>query len=357
MIITEAARNALQDFNVPDELGFGQTMAPVMIQSIYENGSWSEMELLPYQSISMDPATSVLHYAQEIFEGLKAYKSGNGKVSLFRPEYNAGRFVESAQRMAMPEFPPDWFLKSVETMAAYCEPFIPAGRGESLYLRPFMFCSEVGLGVRVCDRYHYLLIASPSGSYFSGESVKVFIERTYTRAATGGVGTAKTGGNYARGLLSKKRTHEQGCEQTLWLDACERTYIEEMSGMNFFAVIDGELHTPELTDSILNGCTRDSIIQMSRAKGYTVHERKFPLSELLTAIDRGSCTECFLCGTAAIVTPVQSFKEESGEVYRFADDSSPVAMELRNNLLDIQTGQVTDPMEWVYDVKVEELTQ
>lgn len=350
------ALTRLKEFRIDGELGFGKIMAPVMVKAVFEDGAWGPMELLPYGALSITPHTSVLHYGQEIFEGMKAYRQENGEVNLFRPEFNAHRFAVSAERMALPVLPEEDFLEAVETMAAYCSDFIPRGIGESLYIRPFMFAAHEGLGVKPSQKTIFMVIASPSGSYFSGKSksVNVFIERTDSRSAPGGIGYAKTGGNYAASLRAALRSRDANCEQTLWLDACEKKYVEEASGMNFYAVIDGALHTPPAGETILNGCTRDSILKLGQSLGYRTVEAKIDVDKLLDEIKAGRCEEVFLCGTAAIVTPVASMTDgEDGTVYHLREPEGSVSMKLRRQLLDIQHGRIEDEKDWIRKVSPE----
>lgn len=251
----------------------------------------------------------------------------------------------------MPDISETIFLEAVETITALCSSYIPQNSGESLYLRPFMFATEESLGIKPSSQFKFMVLASPSGSYFSSTSLKVLIERDTARACPGGTGAAKTGGNYAASLISAKKVAELGFNQTLWLDSNEKKYIEEMSGMNFFAVIDGKLVTPRLTDTILDGITRKSLIQLAKTEGHEVEERPLEIQELTRAIKEGRCTEAFSCGTAAIITPIASLHEENGESFEFSQKSGPVSQGLRQALLDIQEGRKEGPQGWV--VKVE----
>ena len=262
--IDPAISLAIKNFNLPENLGFGHVMAPVMASCSYENGKWGPLEVIPYGPISMYPNAKVLHYAQEIFEGMKAYRVGGKGPYIFRPEQNHLRFNLSAERMAMPHIPLELFMKACLEVTAYSADFVPRRSGESLYLRPFMFATEEALGIKPSEKFRFMVIASPSGSYFSSGGLSVLIERHGARAFPGGTGFAKAGGNYAASLLAAIKTKQLGFVQTLWLDGRDKKYIEEMSGMNFFAVINGELHTPEINDSILEGITRKSIIILQK---------------------------------------------------------------------------------------------
>ncbi|MBT3585160.1 MAG: branched-chain amino acid aminotransferase [Halobacteriovoraceae bacterium] len=349
--INPKAIQALKDFQMPAEYGFGRVISPVMIICDYYRGEWGTPRMIPYGPIQMHPTCKVLHYAQEIFEGLKAYRVEGKGPFLFRPEENWKRFNKSAERMAMPEMPRELFMSAVEGITAYSASYIPSLSGESLYIRPFMFTSEETLGIKPSDEFRFMVIASPSGSYFSADSLPVYIERDQIRACPGGVGAAKTGGNYAAGIQSAIRSQQHGCLQTIWLDAIERKYIEEMSGMNFMAVINDCLVTPKITDTILDGITRRSLLKLAEHLGITVKEESMEMSKLLNAIQSGDCTEAFACGTAATITPIKSFVEEDGTVYKIPYDNGPVAQRLREGLLALQEGRTEDPFNWVHLVE------
>lgn len=342
----------IKNFTVSDpQLGFGKHICPIMIQSIYDKGEWGKVDLIPYGPLYLDPCAKVFHYGQEIFEGMKVFRHPDDSIHMFRPEMNARRFNMSARRMAMPEVPEEMFLTACETISAYCKSAVPKRLGESLYLRPFMIATEIGMGIKPAKQFLFVIVASPSGSYFSGDSVKVYIEREEIRCAPGGVGAAKTGANYAASLNSYDKTIKLGCDQTMWLDAHEHKYIEEMSGMNFFAVLNGALHTPTLTDTILDGVTRKSIIDIARWNNLEVVERRISIDEVLAAVEDGSCTESFVCGTAAVIAPIASFMDKGGKVYRVKDPQGKVGMSLREKLVGMQAGRVDAPQGWVYPVK------
>ncbi|MFL5783074.1 MAG: branched-chain amino acid aminotransferase [Bacteriovoracaceae bacterium] len=342
----------IKKFNVTDhQLGFGKYVCPVMIVSAYDKGEWQKFELLPYGNLSLDPCAKVFHYGQEIFEGMKVFRQPDDSIAMFRPEMNARRFNMSAQRMAMPIVPEDQFVEACEVISAYCKSAVPKRLGESLYLRPFMIATEVGMGIKPAKQFLFVIIASPSGSYFSGDSVKVYIEREDIRCAPGGVGFAKTGANYAASLNSYDKTIKLGCDQTMWLDAVEHKYIEEMSGMNFFAVINNVLHTPKLTDTILDGVTRKSIIDIARAENIEVVEARLSIDDVLKSVEEGRCTEAFVCGTAAVIAPIASFLDRDGRVYRVKESQGKMGMALREKLIGIQAGRTDGPKGWVYPVK------
>lgn len=349
--IHPAALEKIKTFSVPDsQLGFGKYICPVMIVSSFKNGEWSKPELRPYGPLELDPCAKVFHYGQEIFEGMKVFRQPDDSISMFRPEMNARRFNMSARRMAMPELPEKLYMDSCDAISAVCKDAVPKRLGESLYLRPFMIATEVGMGIKPAKEFLFVIVASPSGSYFSGASVRVYIERDEIRCAPGGVGFAKTGANYAASLSSYDKTIKLGCDQTMWLDAVDHKYIEEMSGMNFFAVINGALHTPTLTDTILDGVTRRSIIDIARSRNIEVFERRISVDELLKAVQDGSCQESFVCGTAAVIAPVASFMDKDGKVYEIKNTKNEIAMSLREHLVGIQAGREKGPEGWTHKV-------
>ena len=355
IVINKDLAKAISDFQLPENLGFGNVMAPVMASCTYQNGKWGPLELLPYGPITMYPTAKVLHYAQEIFEGMKAYRVNGQSPFIFRPEENHLRFNRSAERMAMPHVPHNIFMQAVLDVTAYSANFVPRRTGESLYLRPFMFASEESLGIKPAEKFKFMVIASPSGSYFSGAGLSVYIERENARAFPGGTGFAKTGGNYAAGLAAAITTKNLGFVQTLWLDAIHKKYIEEMSGMNVFVVINNELHTSTLGDTILDGITRKSIITLARDLGYSVFERKIDVDEMLADIKSGKCTEAFACGTAAIITPINYFGEANGDRYPLHFPDGNVSTILREKLLAIQEGREPDPYKWITVVEPKKL--
>jgi branched-chain amino acid aminotransferase len=306
----------------------------------------------PYAPLTLDPATAVLHYAQEIFEGLKAYRHEDGSVWTFRPEENAARMVRSSGRLALPVLPPEDFIASVDALVRTDERWVPEAAGEkSLYVRPFMFASEVFLGVRPAQHVTYLVIASPAGAYFSKgvKPVSIWLSEDYTRAGRGGMGAAKTGGNYASSLVAQQEAIEQGCDQVVFLDATEGRYVEELGGMNlYFVHDDGTIVTPDLSGTILEGITRSSIIELCGKLGHSVEERRFSIDEWRDGVRSGRITEVFACGTAAVVTPVGSLRWRGGEVGK--DVTGPVTQQVRSALVDIQYGRAEDTFGWMHRV-------
>ena len=332
--------------------GFGQIFTDHMALATWtKDVGWHDAALVPYGPFQLDPASAVLHYAQEIFEGLKAYRRADGSVWLFRPRKNAERFARSAHRLALPELPVEDFLTSIEALVQLDHMWVPGGEEQSLYLRPFMFARENFLGVRPAQNVTYCVIASPVGAYFHGgvQPVDIWISRDYSRAAPGGTGAAKCGGNYASSLLPQQEAYDNGCSQVLFLDPYHR-YIEELGGMNLYVVTkDGRLLTPELTGTILEGVTRDSVLTLAGERGLDPVEQRIDIDELLDGIRSGEVTEVFACGTAAVLTPISGFRSHRGEV---AIPGAPgeVTMGIRNELLDIQYGRRPDPYGWTVRV-------
>ena len=332
--------------------GFGRVFSDHMVTIRYSDADgWHDARVEPRSPISMDPAAAVLHYAQEIFEGLKAYKRDDGGVNLFRPDANARRFRSSAERMAMAPLPEPLFIEAVEQLVRIDRAWMPGGEG-SLYLRPFMIANEVFLGVKPSAEYIFAVIASPVGSYFKGgpAPVTIWVSETYTRAAVGGTGAVKNGGNYAASLRAQAEAIEHGCDQVVFLDAVERRYIEELGGMNvFFVFDDGSLLTPPL-GTILPGITRDSIIQLAKDSGTRVREEPYTIDQWRADAASGKLKEAFACGTAAVISPIGKVKSASGEFLINGGVAGPVAMGLRKTLVDIQYGRAPDPHGWVRKV-------
>ena len=333
-----------------ENLGFGTLFSDHMavIRWSADKG-WHSAEVVARGPFAIDPASSVLHYAQEIFEGMKAYRRADGRAVLFRPEENARRFNESARRMAMPELPEADFLDAVEQLVRIDAKWIPQGEG-SLYLRPFMFASETFLGVRPSKEYIISVIASPVGPYFKGgaKAVKIWVSENYTRAAAGGTGAAKCGGNYAASLIAQAEASAQGCDQVVFLDAAEHRWVEELGGMNvFFVMNDGSITTPPLGGTILPGITRNSIISLARAKGHEVREEPYSFAQWRADAASGKLREAFACGTAAVVTAIGTVKSTDGDFTVGNGDGGLVTESLRAELTGIQRGSVADPAGWV----------
>ncbi|TLQ43573.1 branched-chain amino acid aminotransferase [Streptomyces marianii] len=334
--------------------GFGRHFTDHMVTIKWTEGrGWHDAQLTPYAPLSVDPANMTLHYAQEIFEGLKAYRRPDGSVATFRPDANARRFQLSARRLAMPELPVETFIEACDALVQQDKAWVPEHGGEaSLYLRPFMFANEVGLGVRPANEYLFIVIASPAGPYFPGgvKPVSVWLSENYVRAVPGGIGFAKTGGNYAASLLAQAEAAAKGCDQVVWLDALEHRTVEEMGGMNLYFVYGDRIVTPELTGSLLAGITRDSLLTLARDLGYESEEGRVTTDQWKRDTENGTLTEVFACGTAAVITPVGTVKSTDGEWTQSNGEPGKVTMELRKALLDIQTGKAADEHGWMHEL-------
>jgi branched-chain amino acid aminotransferase len=334
------------------DLGFGRIFSDHMAVVRYDRASgWHDARVESRANFALDPATAVLHYAQEIFEGLKAYKRDDGGVNLFRPDANARRFWNSAERMAMAPLPEPVFIEAVEQLVRIDRAWIPGGEG-SLYLRPFMIASEVFLGVKPSAEYIFAVIASPVGSYFKGgpAPVSIWVSENYTRAAIDGTNVIQYGGNYAASLRAQAEAIDHGCDQVVFLDALERRYIEELGGMNvFFVFDDGSLSTPPL-GTILPGITRDSIIALARDSGTPVREEPYTIDQWRADAASGRLKEAFACGTAAVISPIGKVCSASGDFQISGGAAGPVAMGFRKKLIDIQYGRAADPHNWIRKV-------
>jgi branched-chain amino acid aminotransferase len=346
-----APRSAEERARMMQDPGFGRVFTDHMVTAHYSRDrGWYDASLSAYQPLTLDPATSVLHYGQAIFEGLKAYHQPDGSVAVFRPEQNARRFQRSARRMAMAEVPEPLFLDAVSELVKADRDWVPSDPGEALYLRPLEIAMDPFLGVRPAESYLFLLFASPAGAYFTGgvRPVTVWLSTEYTRAAPGGTGEAKCAGNYAASLVAQAQAAEQGCDQVVWLDAIEHKYVEEMGGMNlYFVFADGRLVTPALTGTLLPGVTRDSILALGADMGLDVEERLISTEEWEAGCADGAISEVFACGTAAVVTPVGSVKHVRGSFDVADGEPGAVTMKVREALLGIQHGTAPDPHGWM----------
>ena len=329
------------DFN---NLPFGSVYSDHMLVCDYKNGAWQTPVIQPYAPITLDPAAKIFHYGQSIFEGMKAYKDSEGKTLLFRPADNHKRLNKSAERLVIPEIPEDIFMEGLKELLRVDNAWIPTNEGSSLYIRPFMMASGVGFHASPADEYKFIICTAPSGAYFAGK-VKVLIEEKYARAANGGVGFAKAGGNYAAQFYPTKLATDKGYNQVIWTDDNSHEYIEEAGAMNIFIRIDDTLITSPTSDRILDGITRKSIIQIAEDKGISVEERKITVSEVIAAAQSGHLKEMFGAGTAAVISPIAGFGYKETD-YKLPELENSYAEQLKKIITDIQTNKSDDPYGW-----------
>jgi branched-chain amino acid aminotransferase len=336
----------------PAKLRFGRTFAPNMLLMDWEEGrGWHDARIVEFGPLSLSPATAVLHYGQEIFEGLKAFRQPDGSVGIFRPDRNAARFNRSARRMSMPEIPEDFQLEAMTRLVTLNRDWVPPAPG-SLYIRPAMIATQEALGVHASSRYLYFIITGPSGPYFEtdGKLVRIMVARDWVRAAPGGTGSAKTGGNYAASLLAGAVAKRHDCQQVLWLDAVERRHVEEVGAMNIMFVFDGVVTTPPTSGTILEGVTRESVGQLCRELGIHYVERAVHIEEVVNGLVKGDCSEIFGCGTAAVISAVGELVD-GDRVLRVGDGKEgPIACRLREKLTGIQSGAEPDTHGWLVKV-------
>ena len=337
--------------------GFGKYYTDNMVRATWtEEKGWHDAELVAYQPLTFDPATNFLHYGQAIFEGMKAYRHADNSIWLYRPLKNSTRFNNSARRLAMAEVPEELFIGAIAALVSADRDWVPSGGETSLYLRPFMLGTEIGLGVRPSNTYQFLLIASPAGAYFAKgiKPVTVWLSDDYVRAAPGGTGETKCAGNYAASLVAQAEAMQHGCDQVVWLDAAEHRWIEEMGGMNLYFVFgsgdQARIMTPSLTGALLPGVTRDSLLTVAQDLGIRADEGRISVEEWQAGCASGEITEVFACGTAAVVTPVGHVKSRIGNWTVGDGNAGEVTMQLRKALLDIQTGQVPDRHAWLHKI-------
>ena len=344
------AKSAAEREEIFANPGFGKFFTDHMVDICWsEHGGWHRPRVQPYGPIALDPAAAVLHYAQEVFEGLKAYRHEDGGIWTFRPDANARRMQRSARRLALPELPEEYFIDSLRQLIAVDGDWVPSGGESSLYLRPFMFAKEAFLGVRPAAKVNYYVIASPAGSYFTGgvAPVSIWLSTDYSRAGRGGMGAAKTGGNYASSLVAQQEAYAHGCAQVLFLDSEESRYLEELGGMNVVLVHkNGTLLTPE-SSSILEGITLDSVLQLARDRGLQTEQRRVSIDEWRDGVESGDITEMFACGTAAVITPIAQLKAENFTLGSADAPAGELTMSLRQELTDIQYGRKADPHDWM----------
>jgi branched-chain amino acid aminotransferase len=335
-------------------LGFGTLFTDHMLNMDYSlDGGWHAARIEPYGSIEMDPATMFLHYGQGVFEGLKAYRTDSGQIQLFRPQENIKRLNRSCRRLCIPEVDEDFALESLKQLIALEKDWVPGASETSLYIRPTIIAMDPFLGVRASHNYRYFIILSPVGAYYPEgfNPVKILVTSELVRAVRGGVGEAKTPGNYAASLLAGEQAHEAGYTQVLWLDGVEQKYLEEVGSMNIFFVIDNEIITPELNGSILPGITRKSVIELAKHWNEKVSERKVSIDELIDAHAAGRLKEVFGSGTAAVISPVGQIKYGDQVITINDNQTGPVAQKYYNAITDIQYGKAEDPLGWVVPVE------
>ncbi|MBR0144251.1 MAG: branched-chain amino acid aminotransferase [Clostridia bacterium] len=332
------------------KLGFGRIFTDHMFVMNYTAGrGWHDARIVPYGPLSLDPSAMVFHYAQEIFEGLKAYRTASGEIRLFRPYENARRMNNSADRLCMPQIDPEDWVTAVKTLVELEKDWVPYEEGTSLYIRPFMIATDAMLGVHPSKTYQFIIILSPVGSYYAGglDPVRIYIETKYVRAVRGGTGEAKTGGNYAASIKSQEISEELGYSQVLWLDGVEQKYIEEVGAMNVFFKIAGKIVTPALVGSILPGITRKSAIELLRDWGYEVEERRLSAEEVESAAKNGDLEEMFGTGTAAVISPVGELLIGDTHIKINGGKIGPVSQKLYDTLTGIQWGRIEDTRGWI----------
>lgn len=345
---TQHSRIASTNF---DKLEFGSVYSDHMFVADYKNGNWQDLKIIPFQNISMSPATSVLHYGQSIFEGLKAYKKDAHEILVFRPEAHAKRFNKSAERLSMPAFPEDLFIQALTELIKMDKDWIPPRPENSLYIRPFMYASDEYIGVRPSQTYKCIIFSGPVAGYYSG-TVKVLVETHYVRAAEGGIGFAKSGGNYAASLLPAKLAQEKGYQQLLWTDSKDHKYFEESGTMNLMFQLGDKIVTPPLGSSILAGITRDSIITLARDWGIKVEERKVSIDEVIHALGTGLLKDAFGTGTAATITHIDTI-HYAGQDYSLPPTSERMlSNRLSQALTDLKFGKLEDKYHWLYNIPV-----
>ncbi len=356
--LSDQRRSAEERQRLLETPGFGKVFTDHMVTIRWtEADGWHDARLEPYGPLTLDPATAVFHYAQELFEGLKAYRHADGSIVMFRPYANAARFNNSCARMAMPPLPEELFVRSLEVLVDTDRDWVPTQEGHSLYLRPFIIATQRGLGVNSpSSEFLFIVIASPSGAYFTSgvKPVSVWLSEDYTRAAPGGTGAAKCGGNYAAAFVAQAQAAREGCDQVVWLDAAEHRWVEEMGGMNLCFVYgsgpDARIVTPALTGTLLPGITRDSLLRLAPELGIPATEGRVSTDEWRAGNASGELTEVFACGTAAVITPVGRVRSAHDEWLVGTGEPGPVTMRLREELVGIQYGALPDPYAWLHKI-------
>lgn len=329
-----------------DNLAFGKTFSDHMFISDYKNGEWQDLRIMPFRNLSVSPANATLHYAQSIFEGLKAHRNSAGEIMIFRPDANAKRMIKSAERMCMPPVPEELFIEAIDALVELDQAWVPNQPGTSLYIRPFQFADDPFIGVRPSETYKFMIITGPVGGYYS-EPVKVKIEKHFTRAAKGGVGAAKTAGNYAASLYPARQAQAQGYHQLVWTDGKDHEYIEESGTMNIMFVINNTLITPPTSDSILPGITRESALILAREWGINVEERPIKVAEVIESIENGSLTEAFGIGTAATISHISTIGFEDTDYELPPIESRTISNRILDTLTKIKMGEEEDRYGWI----------
>lgn len=346
--VTRVQNSKLPDVDM-EHLSFGEVYSDHMFVADYKDGGWQDMRIEPFADLQLSPANATLHYAQSIFEGLKAHRADNGDVLIFRPDQNARRMVQSAERMCMPPVPEEMFMEAIEHLVSLDQEWTPSAEGSSLYIRPFQFATDPFIGVRPSKKYKFIVFTGPAGSYYS-EPVRVKIEKQFTRAARGGVGAAKTAGNYAASLYPALKAQEQGYTQLIWTDGVSHDYIEESGTMNIMFVIDGKLVTPALTDSILPGITRLSALELAREWGMEVEERRVSVQEIYEAAQKGTLQEAFGAGTAVTISHIKAIGFDNEDFELPPVEGREVSHKLLKTLTDIKLGRIEDTRGWTVKI-------
>lgn len=352
-IRVEKTKNPKEIPGEDNPLTFGTIFTDHMFMMNYETGKgWFDPRIVPYQKLELEPSAMVFHYAQEMFEGLKAYRADDGRALLFRPDMNAKRAKATNERLCIPQIPEEDFVQAIKELVKVDEAWIPSKEGTSLYIRPFIIATDEFLGVRPSDTYLFIIILSPVGAYYPEglNPVKIWIEDDYVRAVRGGIGFAKTGGNYAASLAAQVKAHDEGYSQVLWLDGVERKYIEEVGAMNIFFKINGKVVTPMLNGSILPGITRNSTIELLKQWGIPVEERKISVDELLEAATSGSLEEVFGTGTAAVISPVGHLRFEDNVIQVQDGGIGPISQKLYDTIVGTQLGRIEDVNNWTVTI-------
>jgi branched-chain amino acid aminotransferase len=335
----------------PKDIKFGKVYSDHMLVADFKNGAWGEAEIVPFDDLQLSPATTVLHYGQAIFEGIKAYKNANGEINIFRPTDNWERFNKSAHRMGMPAVPQEIFMKGMQQLIALDADWVPASEGCSLYIRPFMIGTDAFIGVKPAEEFKFIIITSPAGAYYA-EPIKIYVHDHYTRAFPGGIGYTKAAGNYGASMFPTMEVRKLGYDQILWTDAIHHKYVQEIGTMNVFFVLNDTVITPDLSEgTILAGITRDSILTLLKEKGIKVEERPLSMDEIVAAYDKGQFMECFGAGTAAVVAPIKELYYEGKTMQLQPATNNKIMNLVRTELADIRYGRVPDARNWLYKVK------